>query len=735
MAEPLKEIKIENILYQPILDSQDFGGGGGVDYAPMSYASSPGMNDNQSDAKTVLSDLGKWNIKESEISTNAGTVGMSSAVTSGNDVRFWAGGATKTTAPFRVYEDGALVATSATISGTITASALHVPDADTTANSAHVDTTGDTWWGCTSTSFAADNNNANAYILATGVSKFQSVTLGGSVVISGLQAGSDVDGQYLTSLSVTAGAIADATITGAKIALATIAASNIVNATITTTQIASATITSGNIAAGTITGGNIASGTIAGGNIDSLTILAGNIANLTITAAQIANSTITGAKVGANEITGGASGNLALTTITADNIAATTITAAKIVANTITANEIAANTITAAEITAGTITGTEIAATTITAANITAGTITATEMTIATLSAISADLGTITAGTVTGGTLQTASSGSRVVMDTTSLRGINSAGATVFEFNISTGDAILGDDATPTHVQWDNSESKLKIKGLVEGGPSTIPFNVTTFVEDAAAFDVYDGDIGVSGGYIGINMNASGDLIAWYSVKAGIEGLMQIVFENGQFTKKASWGEQALLFAGGVYQANDICDAMDFNNKLLGVVWDDSAATEEELNYQTFGSTTTAIGWDSTKAAGRVCGDDTTIYIANRPGFTRVYKFTMNATPNLVVDATTPYVDMTDADADDGFHFDGTSWWTRNGATIKRVNITSGNTEQTITLTAAPLGLCHGLFVQDGIVYVASYTGAFLGSNTKARPLSITIFPVGISDA
>jgi len=46
---------------------------------------------------------------------------MSSAVTGGDDIRFWAGHATPASAPFRVSEAGALVATSANVSGAITA--------------------------------------------------------------------------------------------------------------------------------------------------------------------------------------------------------------------------------------------------------------------------------------------------------------------------------------------------------------------------------------------------------------------------------------------------------------------------------------------------------------------------------------------------------------------------------------------------------------------------------------
>jgi hypothetical protein len=50
---------------------------------------------------------------------DTGAVGMSSAATAGVDWRFWAGSVTPASAPFRVDESGNLVATNATISGTI----------------------------------------------------------------------------------------------------------------------------------------------------------------------------------------------------------------------------------------------------------------------------------------------------------------------------------------------------------------------------------------------------------------------------------------------------------------------------------------------------------------------------------------------------------------------------------------------------------------------------------------
>ena len=85
-----------------------------------------------------------------------------------------------------IYWDGSNLV----IEGGLVVDELHVPDQDSTANSFHVNTDGDAWWGATETNFNSDNDNANAYVLKTGVAKFQSVTLNGSVIIGALSSGS-----------------------------------------------------------------------------------------------------------------------------------------------------------------------------------------------------------------------------------------------------------------------------------------------------------------------------------------------------------------------------------------------------------------------------------------------------------------------------------------------------------------------------------------------------------------
>lgn len=75
---------------------------------------------------------------------------------------------------------------------------LDIPDT-TTANSFHVESDGDTFWGANNADFTSDNDNANAFVLKTGVAKFQSITLSGSVAISGIANDVNTDISILTA--------------------------------------------------------------------------------------------------------------------------------------------------------------------------------------------------------------------------------------------------------------------------------------------------------------------------------------------------------------------------------------------------------------------------------------------------------------------------------------------------------------------------------------------------------
>lgn len=61
--------------------------------------------------------IGGWSIGPDYIQDAAGVVGLSSAVTGADDIRFWAGNAVKNNAPFKVTEAGVLTASSGTVGG------------------------------------------------------------------------------------------------------------------------------------------------------------------------------------------------------------------------------------------------------------------------------------------------------------------------------------------------------------------------------------------------------------------------------------------------------------------------------------------------------------------------------------------------------------------------------------------------------------------------------------------
>lgn len=80
--------------------------------------------------------IGGFNIGSNFIRDSANSMGLSSAATGGDDVRFWAGDtfANRASAEFRVTESGALVATNATITGSITATSGSIGGWDIAAN-------------------------------------------------------------------------------------------------------------------------------------------------------------------------------------------------------------------------------------------------------------------------------------------------------------------------------------------------------------------------------------------------------------------------------------------------------------------------------------------------------------------------------------------------------------------------------------------------------------------------
>ena len=72
-------------------------------------------------ADITIATLGGFDIGSDYVRDTANTMGLASTVTGSNDVRGWAGAAfaSRTSAPFRYYEDGSFFATDGTFSGTV----------------------------------------------------------------------------------------------------------------------------------------------------------------------------------------------------------------------------------------------------------------------------------------------------------------------------------------------------------------------------------------------------------------------------------------------------------------------------------------------------------------------------------------------------------------------------------------------------------------------------------------
>lgn len=66
-------------------------------------------------------EIGGYKVDLTSLASKNGVVGLSSAITGGDDIRIWAGDSARPDAPFRVYESGLMIASNAQITGKITA--------------------------------------------------------------------------------------------------------------------------------------------------------------------------------------------------------------------------------------------------------------------------------------------------------------------------------------------------------------------------------------------------------------------------------------------------------------------------------------------------------------------------------------------------------------------------------------------------------------------------------------
>lgn len=102
--------------------------------------------------------IGGWVINATSLTDTAGTTGMSSAVTGGDDYRFWAGDTVPANAEFSVTEAGVIKATSGTIGGNILSAT-----------------------SISSTTFVSGPLGSGWQIVNTGTAEFQDVTIRGTI--------------------------------------------------------------------------------------------------------------------------------------------------------------------------------------------------------------------------------------------------------------------------------------------------------------------------------------------------------------------------------------------------------------------------------------------------------------------------------------------------------------------------------------------------------------------------
>lgn len=413
--------------------------------------------------------IGGFDIGADYIRDVGNSMGLASTVTGSDDVRFWAGDtyANRATAPFRVYESGAVVATSATITGSITVTsgsiggfdigADYIRDAADSFGLASTVTGGDDvrfWAGAAYASRAT----APFRVTEAGAVTASSITItGGSMSgtpissipnstatdISLLEKSHDIVFSVTDSDTVawTAGTVVmsngrtfsiSSGNTGNMAALTYIYLDTAISSTVLQTTTTYSTAIGANkmligvANAGTTTASFIpygpGSALINGDLIGALSIVSANVAASAITTTKIAALAVETGNLAANAVTTAKIAALAVTTaelaasaVTTAKIAADAVTSAEIAAGAVGSNEIAAGaiiagkitagTIVSADIAAGTITGGNIAATTITASNIAALTITASEIAASTITGAKIAATTITAANIAASTI------------------------------------------------------------------------------------------------------------------------------------------------------------------------------------------------------------------------------------------------------------------------------------------------------------------------------------------
>ena len=384
--------------------------------------------------------IGGWSIGTDYIRDAAGAVGMSSAVTGGDDIRFWAGHVTPASAPFYVTEAGALVATSATISGSITATSgtiggFTIGASTITATNLTLDASGQ----------SITLGSGNDIIILDADDATYRIWVGHATAASAPFSVSKAGAATATNITITGGSVATAVLNG----LVGLANTNINAQGWSQTSTFSVTDTD-TVAwgAGTFTtaaGTAYSIGASNTGNMVAKTYIYLDI-GVSTTAYQ---TTITAStSVGAGKV---------LVAVAQNNTSEAVFTVL---------TGMGGQNIDASNIVAASITGSEIAANTITAGN----------LTVSQLSAITADMGTITSGSLTLDSTGYVRSGQTDYQTGTGFFLGRSSGTTKFSIGNPSGNFLAWDGTSMTLAGGINTHGTFPVPITVLSGYQMLVF-------------------------------------------------------------------------------------------------------------------------------------------------------------------------------------------------------------------------------------------------------------------
>jgi len=461
--------------------------------------------------------IGGWTINSTSITDVAAVVGLSSAVTGGDDIRFWAGNVTPASAAFRVTEAGALTATSATITGAITATSgtigsftigtylytgsktayndanagVHIGgdgigignNVFTVSSAGALVATSATITGAiTATSGAIGGWNINSTSIYTGTEDHSGYTANAgdmTLYSNGSDASIHANKFYIDSAgvlnctaAVVAGAVtttAGSSVDGTYLVPYTVTSGKAALALVGWTQTCAFTVTDADTVAwgsGTLTLSDGTAYSISAGNTGNMAAKTYIYLDVGVSTTAYQTTTTAATAIGDDKIllaiaqngTGEATFMLLNNNsynIDAANIVAGSITANEIAASTITANKIAANTITANELTTG--------AFVTTTANITDAIITSAK--ISDLSVAKLTAGTISSKAILLGI--TAGTGDSYIaggnnLDLTNWRGGDGSGGAIIlgldDSDSDKGKFFAGNYSTSQYIQFDGTD-------------------------------------------------------------------------------------------------------------------------------------------------------------------------------------------------------------------------------------------------------------------------------------